>query len=234
MAGRSATAAAIRWRVWVGNASGEGRPGLTGSAMAAPLMFALFNALPASPWFDLPDARTHVASTPAKTTATSRTMPAPRTAPGCRATVTSTRSVLTTCASTSTPRANNVWTATASRPAAMIQAQLVRAAAGRGVLLPPRARRISPDAGAARGLRGCADGSDVRRSRCSIRTPNRSVLIPQELDGSRGRTVFEAVHRRREATIYWHLDGQYLGRNAHFSPAVVGHRPRRAHTDCGG
>jgi penicillin-binding protein 1C len=40
--------------VWVGNASGEGRPGLTGSAMAAPLMFALFNALPASPWFDLP------------------------------------------------------------------------------------------------------------------------------------------------------------------------------------
>ena len=35
--------------VWVGNASGEGRPGLTGSTMAAPLMFALFNSLPASP-----------------------------------------------------------------------------------------------------------------------------------------------------------------------------------------
>ncbi|HET7810805.1 MAG TPA: penicillin-binding protein 1C, partial [Steroidobacteraceae bacterium] len=40
--------------VWVGNASGEGRPGLTGSAMAAPLMFALFNGLPASPWIDMP------------------------------------------------------------------------------------------------------------------------------------------------------------------------------------
>ena len=37
------------------------------------------------------------------------------------------------------------------------------------------------------------------------------MLIPRELDGSRGRTVFEAVHRRREATIYWHLDDRYLG-----------------------
>jgi penicillin-binding protein 1C len=37
------------------------------------------------------------------------------------------------------------------------------------------------------------------------------VLIPGELDGSRGRAVFEAVHRRREATIYWHLDDRYLG-----------------------
>jgi penicillin-binding protein 1C len=41
--------------------------------------------------------------------------------------------------------------------------------------------------------------------------PNSQVLIPKDLDGSRGRTVFEAVHRRREATIFWHLDGRYLG-----------------------
>jgi penicillin-binding protein 1C len=40
--------------VWVGNASGEGRPGLTGSTMAAPLMFALFNGLPSSRFIDIP------------------------------------------------------------------------------------------------------------------------------------------------------------------------------------
>jgi penicillin-binding protein 1C len=40
---------------------------------------------------------------------------------------------------------------------------------------------------------------------------NARVLIPRELDGSRGRTVFEAVSRRRDATLYWHLDGEYLG-----------------------
>jgi penicillin-binding protein 1C len=40
---------------------------------------------------------------------------------------------------------------------------------------------------------------------------NARVLIPRDLDGTRGRTVFEAVSRRRDATLYWHLDGQYLG-----------------------
>jgi penicillin-binding protein 1C len=40
---------------------------------------------------------------------------------------------------------------------------------------------------------------------------NSRVLIPRELDGKQGRAVFEAVHRRRDATIYWHLDGEYLG-----------------------
>jgi penicillin-binding protein 1C len=40
---------------------------------------------------------------------------------------------------------------------------------------------------------------------------NGRVLIPRELDGTRGRTVFEAVHRRRDARVYWHLDDRYLG-----------------------
>jgi membrane carboxypeptidase/penicillin-binding protein PbpC len=31
--------------VWVGNASGEGRPGLTGTEAAAPLMFDIFSQL---------------------------------------------------------------------------------------------------------------------------------------------------------------------------------------------
>lgn len=40
--------------VWVGNASGEGRPGLTGVGSAAPVMFDLFSLLPAGNWFDEP------------------------------------------------------------------------------------------------------------------------------------------------------------------------------------
>lgn len=40
--------------VWVGNASGEGRPGLTGVGNAAPLLFDLFSMLPESGWFDIP------------------------------------------------------------------------------------------------------------------------------------------------------------------------------------
>lgn len=40
--------------VWAGNASGEGRPGLTGVGNAAPLLFDLFSLLPGSSWFDMP------------------------------------------------------------------------------------------------------------------------------------------------------------------------------------
>ena len=40
--------------VWVGNAQGEGRPGLTGVSTAAPLMFNIFQHLPDQAWFDKP------------------------------------------------------------------------------------------------------------------------------------------------------------------------------------
>jgi penicillin-binding protein 1C len=40
--------------VWVGNADGEGRPGLTGIQAAAPVLFEVLDVLPQSDWFALP------------------------------------------------------------------------------------------------------------------------------------------------------------------------------------
>ncbi len=40
--------------VWVGNADGEGRPGLVGVQTAAPILFDVFNLLPNSDWFSQP------------------------------------------------------------------------------------------------------------------------------------------------------------------------------------
>jgi penicillin-binding protein 1C len=40
--------------VWVGNASGEGRPQLTGIESAAPILFDVFNTLPKTGWFQTP------------------------------------------------------------------------------------------------------------------------------------------------------------------------------------
>lgn len=40
--------------VWVGNASGEGRPDLIGVKKAAPILFSIFDFLPKSPWFKMP------------------------------------------------------------------------------------------------------------------------------------------------------------------------------------
>ncbi len=42
--------------VWVGNADGEGRPGLTGVKMAAPLMFETFKKLNTTTWFESPES----------------------------------------------------------------------------------------------------------------------------------------------------------------------------------
>lgn len=40
--------------VWAGNASGEGRAGLAGVGNAAPVMFDIFSLLPGGAWFDIP------------------------------------------------------------------------------------------------------------------------------------------------------------------------------------
>lgn len=40
--------------VWVGNADGEGRPGLVGVQTAAPMLFEVFDVLPKSDWFAIP------------------------------------------------------------------------------------------------------------------------------------------------------------------------------------
>lgn len=40
--------------VWVGNADGEGRPGLVGVQTAAPILFNVFDLLPKSNWFNQP------------------------------------------------------------------------------------------------------------------------------------------------------------------------------------
>ena len=40
--------------VWVGNADGEGKPGLTGIRAAAPILFDVFKKLPTSNWFNAP------------------------------------------------------------------------------------------------------------------------------------------------------------------------------------
>ena len=41
--------------VWAGNCDGEGRPNLTGIGYAAPVMFDIFDKLPQTGWFDIPE-----------------------------------------------------------------------------------------------------------------------------------------------------------------------------------
>jgi len=193
--------------VWVGNASGEGRPGLTGSTMAAPLMFALFNGLPATPWIDMP---VHALQ---------------------RIEVCANDGYLATENCVSVP----AWVPRDSRftqlsphnlrvhlDAAALRVDGTCESPGRmqhvdWFVLPPAAeyyyRRVHAEYRPLPPLRADCQVVNAGRGSLAVLYPDADarVLIPRELDGARGRTVFEAVSRRRDATIYWHLDGRYLG-----------------------
>ena len=41
--------------------------------------------------------------------------------------------------------------------------------------------------------------------------PGAQIYLPIELDGTPGSVVFEAVHRSRDAKIFWHLDETFVG-----------------------
>jgi penicillin-binding protein 1C len=193
--------------VWVGNASGEGRPGLTGSSMAAPLMFGLFNSLPAGGWFDLPvhalkrvelcvnDGFLSNGDCASESTWMPRDSHFDALSP---------HNLRVRLESTGRYRVHG----DCESPSAMTQATWF--------VLPPAEEYYYRKAHAEyRPLPAARADCQADTARPALALlypdPNSTVLIPQELDGSRGRAVFEAVHRRRDATLYWHLDGGYLG-----------------------
>jgi penicillin-binding protein 1C len=194
--------------VWVGNASGEGRPGLTGSTMAAPLMFSLFNTLPTSAWVEQPVHALRQVEVCANDGFLA--------VEGCER------------ERTWIPRDSHFELLSPHNPRVNL------AASGRfrvdsdcespgemrhstWFVLPPAEefyyRRAHAEYRPLPSVRPDCLSRGMARGALALLYPdvNGRVLIPGELDGSRGRTVFEAVHRRPEATIYWHLDDRYLG-----------------------
>jgi penicillin-binding protein 1C len=65
---------------------------------------------------------------------------------------------------------------------------------------------------------GCDAAENANRPMELIYPKETNVIyIPIELDQKRGVTVFQVAHRKPGITIFWHLDGSYLGstRNIH-------------------
>ena len=197
--------------VWVGNADGEGRPGLTGLTAAAPILFELFGLLDGAEWFDTPESRLREIEVCAHSGS--------RVGPNCA----ETKSALVTpaglrseacrycriihCDSTLRWRVNAECERLAgirSTPWFVLPPTMEWYYRGNHSdyrpLPPPR-----PD---------CVDAASADQNRAmAIIYPQQGgrVYIPAELDGSRGRTVFEVAHRDPRTTVFWHLDGDYLG-----------------------
>lgn len=197
--------------VWVGNADGEGRPGLTGLAAAAPILFDLFGLLPASDWFDCPESRLVQIDVCAKSGC--------RIGPDCASTV-STLVPPSGLHNSSCSYCRLVHCD--STLAWQISTDCERLAALRSVpwfVLPPAMewyyRESHVDYKPLPPFRpDCNEsGADSRSGPMAVVYPGwkGNIYVPSQLDGVRGRTVFEAAHRDPRTTIFWHLDGDYLG-----------------------
>ena len=55
--------------------------------------------------------------------------------------------------------------------------------------------------------------------------PNTRIYIPTDLAQQKSRTVFEAVHREQDAVLFWHLDQHYLGATESFHQLALNITP---------
>lgn len=214
--------------VWVGNADGEGRPGLVGVQTAAPVLFEILRLLPRSEpaWFEAPfdelreRAICQTSGSPALKGCpiTRRWVPetADRAAP-CSVHVPITVNqggryrVDRGCAKAEEIR-DTSWLVL---PA--LQAHYYRAGHPEYQSLPEWAP-------------GCADQREAGSPMALIYPRgNERILITKDTDGRPGAVVFRLAHQQPDALVYWHLDGAYLGvtRTYHemaLSPPAGAHR----------
>jgi membrane carboxypeptidase/penicillin-binding protein PbpC len=50
---------------------------------------------------------------------------------------------------------------------------------------------------------------------------NIKIKIPKNLDGSVSKTVFQLAHRRPEKTVYWHIDGEFVGKTRIYHQMIM-------------
>jgi penicillin-binding protein 1C len=206
--------------VWVGNADGEGRPGLTGTEAAAPIMFDIFSQLPTSSWFDAPRPEFVRIEVCSKSGMKYRE--------GCEKADTllvNLRGVNSRACPYHVPvhlsldgkfRVHSGCTSLTS----MIT--------GSRFVLPPvqeyyyRSKNLSYQS-LPPYRSDCLAPSEQQNMEIVYPKESARIFIPRELAGAKGHVVVELAHRDEGTTVYWHLDGKYLGlsRGSHRMPLQV-------------
>ncbi|MBL3656257.1 penicillin-binding protein 1C [Fulvivirga sediminis] len=194
--------------VWVGNADGEGRPGLTGVEAAAPIMFDIFDLLPKTEWFKAPSSEMV-------------TLPICRVS-GYQASeacpvvdqveVLSAGQNLSPCPFHHRIHLDHNGYRVNSNCESVNNMEHVS-----WFVLPPVQeyyyRSNNPSYKKLPPFRSDCVAEEGGRQAMEIIYPkaNAEIFIPREIDSRPGSAVLEVAHRRPETTIYWHLNDQYLG-----------------------
>lgn len=195
--------------VWVGNADGEGRPGLVGTLAAAPVLFDVFGTLPSTSWFNCPYDDLAKAEVCAQTGF--------RAGQNCPS-----DTILVPIKALNSPVCTFHQLVHLDRSEkyqvnaqCFLPAQIVhrpwlvfppleefyyRQRHPEYAILPP----IHPDCGAQ---------SSSESSPMQLIYPRQAsrIFVPVDLDGSKSKTIFQVAHRRAQAKIHWHIDQEYIG-----------------------
>ena len=196
--------------VWAGNADGVGVPGLTGSVAAAPLLFALHDRLPRSAWYVTPLGALKTVQTCVDDGYLADDLCS------ARDTLVPVRSHF----DRQSPYHQLLHLDAARR--FRVDAGCARVSEMQHVpwfVLPPSLehyyRGQHADYRPLPAWRAdCAAAAPAQRSVMEFLYPGPEgrIYVPIDLDGRRGRAVFEVVHREPGAVLYWHLDEDYVGR----------------------
>jgi len=194
--------------VWVGNADGEGRPGLTGAMYAAPVMFALFNLLPPSGWFEEPQREmTEIEICPQSGFRKGVNCPEGKTVSICRNGLKSKACPYHQIVHLTKDRKFRVNTD------CIPVSEIIHE---KHFILPPTMewyyKQHQADYEPLPPYKeGCAEKGSIVIMEFVYPKENSKLYIPKEIDGKKGEIIFEVAHRDKEATLYWHLDEIYLG-----------------------
>lgn len=190
--------------VWTGNASGEGRPALTGSLAAAPLLFEIFALLPAGTGFDPPYDRMERMAVCRRS--------GYRAAQDCSPVDTTwilSQAVRTPLCPYHRSILVNATADQRVRPGPDAQRipWFVLPPAMEHFFMPvdPTYRPLPPWAA------GAAQDEEGDIMELIYPDPGARIFVPVLLHGAHGQVVLEAAHRERNASIHWDLDGKHHG-----------------------
>jgi penicillin-binding protein 1C len=197
--------------VWVGNASGEGRPNLTGAKTAGPVMFDIFELLPTSKWFEYPMGQFveaeicpqsgHLKSRFCEDADTVLICPnGLRTDPCPFHTIVNLTSdeqfrIYETCADGTSIRKS--W-----------------------FILPPAwawyYKQHHPEYKSLPPLKPDCGESNYQPMQFIYPQGNAKVNLPKQLDGTIGEITFDLAHNNPNAVVFWHIDNEYIASTTDF------------------
>jgi penicillin-binding protein 1C len=196
--------------VWIGNATGEGRPNLTGIDMAAPILFETFNLLPEkSNWFSQPKDAFETIQICEKSgypvsihcagqKKIERVSVALHVLP-CQFHKTIQTDTSLNYRVTQECSSNNIrQTKWFVLPPAMEHYYVLNHADYKR--LPPWRRDC--------------EGNIGMNMELIYPENNAKIYIPKEIDNTNGQSIFELAHRNKNANVFWYLDGGFIGKTS--------------------